>query len=74
VYPHFSPLRSERQGKHDLNLYEAGRNDEKKPAGTQLFKATIAGWNGTLVRTLNGHSHEEDVAPTGTYANQVVGQ
>jgi len=45
-----------------------------KPAGTQLFKATIAGWNGTLVRLLNGHSHEEDVAPTGAYSNQVVGQ
>jgi len=45
-----------------------------KPAGTQLFKATIANWNGSLVRLLNGHSHEEDVAPTGTYSNQVVGQ
>ena len=45
-----------------------------KPAGTQLFKATIAGWNGSLSRILNGHSHEEEVAPTGTYSNQVVGQ
>ena len=45
-----------------------------KPAGTQLFKATIAGWNGSLVRLLNGHSHEEEVAPTGTYSNQVVAQ
>ena len=45
-----------------------------KPAGTQLFKATIAGWNGSLARLLNSHSHEEDVAPTGTYSNQVVGQ
>ena len=45
-----------------------------KPAGTQLFKATIEGWNGSLVRILNGHSHEEDVAPAGMYSNQVVGQ
>jgi hypothetical protein len=45
-----------------------------KPAGTQLFKATIAGWNGSLVRLLNGHSHEEEIAPAGTYSNQVVGQ
>jgi hypothetical protein len=45
-----------------------------KPAGTQLFKATIAEWNGSLVRLLNGHSHAEDVAPTGVYSSQVVGQ
>ncbi|MGH9381195.1 MAG: hypothetical protein ACRD2Z_11355 [Thermoanaerobaculia bacterium] len=45
-----------------------------KPAGTQLFKATIAGWNGSLVRILNGHSHAEDVAPAGTYSDQVEGQ
>jgi len=45
-----------------------------KPPGTQLFKATIANWNGSLARLLNGHSHEEDVAPTGTYSNEVVGQ
>jgi hypothetical protein len=45
-----------------------------KPAGTQLFKATISSWNGTLVRLLNGHSHAEDLAPAGTYSNQVVVQ
>jgi hypothetical protein len=45
-----------------------------KPPGTPLFEATIAGWNGSLDRLLNGHSHGEDVAPTGTYSNQVVGQ
>jgi len=45
-----------------------------KPAGTPLFKATIFNWNGSLDRLLNSHSHPEDVAPTGTYSNQVVGQ
>jgi hypothetical protein len=45
-----------------------------RPAGTQLFKATIAGWNGNLIRILNGHSHEEDIAPTGIYSNRVVGR
>lgn len=45
-----------------------------KPAGTPLFKATIAAWDGTLVRILNGHSHDEPVGPAGTYSDEVVGQ
>jgi hypothetical protein len=44
-----------------------------RPAGTPLFEATIANWNGNLVRLLNGHSHG-GTAPAGTYSNQVVGQ
>jgi len=45
-----------------------------KPAGTQLLKATIFNWNGSLSRLLNVHSHREEIAPTGTYSNQVVGE
>jgi hypothetical protein len=45
-----------------------------KPSGTPLVKATIAGWNGSLLRLLNGHSHNEDIAPAGTYNDAVVGQ
>jgi hypothetical protein len=45
-----------------------------KPEGTPLIEATIDGWNGSLFRILNGHSHEELVAPTGTYSNEVVAQ
>jgi hypothetical protein len=43
-----------------------------KPAGTALFKATIDGWNGSLTRILDGHSHNEDVAPAGVYESEVV--
>jgi hypothetical protein len=43
-----------------------------KPEGTALFKATIEAWNGSLVRILDNHSHDEPVAPAGIYENEVV--
>jgi hypothetical protein len=43
-----------------------------KPEGTALFKATIEAWNGSLLRILNTHSHDEPVAPAAIYEDEVV--